>query len=57
MRGNPGYLRPLIIVGASGFGREVACLVKDINRIEPTWNLLGLVDDSLQGNTVEGFLS
>lgn len=49
------YLRPLIIVGASGFGREVACLVKDINRIEPTWNLLGLVDDSLQGNTVEGF--
>ena len=48
-------LRPLIIVGASGFGREVACLVKDINKIKPTWSLLGLVDDNLQGKTVEGF--
>lgn len=48
-------LQPLVIVGASGFGREVACLVEDINAIQPKWNLLGLVDDNLKNDTVEGF--
>lgn len=48
-------LQPLVIVGASGFGREVACLVEDINAIQPKWNLLGLVDDNLKNDTIEGF--
>lgn len=51
----PRTLQSLVIVGASGFGREVACLVEDINNNQPTWNLLGLVDDQLSGQTIEGF--
>lgn len=47
--------KPLVIVGASGFGREVACLVKDINEVKLQYNFLGLVDDALEGATVEGF--
>lgn len=48
-------MKSLVIVGASGFGREVACLVEDINKVKPQYNLLGLVDDALEGATVEGF--
>lgn len=46
--------KPLIIVGAGGFGREVAWLVEDINREKPEWELLGFVDDKGPGTTVEG---
>lgn len=46
---------PLVIVGAGGFGREVVWLVDDINRHEPTWDFLGFVDDSVSGETVEGY--
>ena len=49
-----GKGEPLVIVGAGGFGREVAWLVEDINKVRPTWNLLGFVDDKAQGKTVEG---
>ena len=44
-----------MIVGASGFGREVANLVEDINKQEHKWNLIGLVDDKLEGITVEDY--
>lgn len=47
--------RPLVIVGAGGFGREVAWLVEDVNRVRPTWELLGFVDDHATGQTVEGY--
>jgi sugar O-acyltransferase (sialic acid O-acetyltransferase NeuD family) len=47
-------LRPLIIVGASGFGREVYFQVRDINKAGPTWDVLGFVDDQLEEKTVEG---
>lgn len=47
-------LRPLIIVGAGDFGREVASLVNNINTVEPVWNILGHVDDHLTGITSEG---
>ncbi|MBP5769846.1 MAG: acetyltransferase [Bacteroidaceae bacterium] len=36
---------PIVIVGAGGFGREVASLLKRINRQSPTWELLGFYDD------------
>ena len=48
-------IKDLVIIGASGFGREVANIVEAINRDKPTWNLLGLIDDNLAGNTVEGY--
>ena len=39
-------LKDLYIIGAGGFGREVAWLVERINEKEPTWNLKGFVDDN-----------
>lgn len=36
----------LVIVGASGFGREVLQIVKDINKEKQTWNVLGFLDDN-----------
>lgn len=50
-----GEVKPLIIVGAGGLGREVAWLVEDINKNTPQWNLLGFVDDGVSGSTVEGY--
>ncbi len=48
-------MKPLVIVGAGGLGREVAWLVEDINRRKPEWNFLGFLDDGVQGKTVEGY--
>ena len=44
-------MKDLIIYGAGGFGREIACLVNGINAITPTWNLLGFVDDGVLSGT------
>lgn len=41
-------MKKLIIVGASGFGREVAQWVEDINKVSPTWDILGYLDDNLE---------
>jgi len=48
-------MKPLIIAGAGGLGREVAWLVEDINRVHPKWNFHGFVDDKLKDATVEGY--
>ncbi len=50
-------MKDLIIIGASGFGREVAWLVERINQKASVWNLLGFVDDNpeLQGKKVNGY--
>ena len=50
-------MKDLIIIGAGGFGREVAWLVERINKIEPTWNLLGFIDDneSIIGTIINGY--
>ncbi len=50
-------MKDLIIIGASGFGREVAWLVERINQKSPVWNLLGFVDDNpeLHGKDVNGY--
>jgi len=47
----------IIIIGAGGFGREVAWLVKRINQTKPTWNLLGFIDDceEFHGSTIDGY--
>lgn len=39
-------MKDLYIIGAGGFGREVAWLVERINNVEPTWNLKGFIDDN-----------
>jgi sugar O-acyltransferase (sialic acid O-acetyltransferase NeuD family) len=48
-------MKPLVIIGAGGFGREVACLVNDINQQRLEWNLLGFVDDEDIKQTSESF--
>lgn len=37
----------IAIYGAGGYGREVACLIKAINREFPVWNLIGFFDDTM----------
>jgi len=50
-------MKELIIIGASGFGREVAWLVERINTVEPTWSLLGFLDDNpeMTGKIVDDY--
>ena len=50
-------MKDLIIFGASGFGREVAWLVERINKVSPTWNLLGFMDDAeeIQDSEINGY--
>ena len=38
-------MKDLYIIGAGGFGREVAWLAERINQNKPTWNIKGFVDD------------
>jgi len=45
---------PLAIVGAGGFGREVAWLADDINQDKPTYDFIGFVDDTTT-STPEGY--
>ncbi len=48
-------MKDIAIFGAGGFGREVACLIKLINKEKPTWNFIGFFDDnpSLKGTKNE----
>lgn len=50
-------MKDLYIFGAGGFGREVAWLVDRINKVNPTWNLLGFIDgnDSIQDQVFNGY--
>lgn len=38
-------MEKLVIVGAGGFGREVEWLIKRINKINPTYEVIGYADD------------
>lgn len=50
-------MKEIIIVGAGGFGREVAWLIEEMNKKKKEWNIVGFVDDdkTLQGNIINGF--
>lgn len=50
-------MKDLIIFGASGFGREVAWAVERINAQNPTWNLIGFMDDdeNIQDKEINGY--
>lgn len=49
-------MRDLVIVGAGGFARETAAAVQALNDVQPTWRLLGFLDDNrvLHGTRVSG---
>jgi sugar O-acyltransferase (sialic acid O-acetyltransferase NeuD family) len=44
-------VQDIAIIGAGDFGREVALLVKQINKVAPAWNLLGFYDDNIPKGT------
>lgn len=50
-------MKELIIIGASGFGREVAWLVERINKVQKTWNMIGFLDDNdeIQGKVINEY--
>jgi sugar O-acyltransferase (sialic acid O-acetyltransferase NeuD family) len=56
-------MRDIVIIGAGGFGKEVAWLIEQINCIELKWNLIGFIDDfkpvgeSINGIEILGDLS
>lgn len=39
-------MKDIVIYGAGGFGREIACLVRLINEKESQWNIIGFLDDN-----------
>ena len=41
-------MKDIAIYGDGGFGREVASLIKRINRIENQWNFVGFFDDDFR---------
>ncbi len=41
----------IVIYGVGGFGKEIACVIKRINKIELHWNLLGFIDDGVASGT------
>ncbi len=48
-------MKKIYIVGAGGFGREVAWLIERINLVTPQWSLQGFLDDDvLKHGTKEG---
>lgn len=51
-------MKDIVIIGAGGFGREVAWLIEDINKANKEWNIIGFVDDNerIQGTDVNGYL-
>lgn len=50
-------MKDIVIIGAGGFGREVAWLIEDINQNAQQWNIVGFVDDNekLQGQEYNGY--
>ncbi len=41
-------MKKLIIVGAGGHAREMLEWVKDINKLKPTWDFCGFIDDDAE---------
>lgn len=49
-------LKDIAIFGVGGFGREVLVLIKDINKVVPTYNIVGFFDDGYEkGIMVNGY--
>jgi sugar O-acyltransferase (sialic acid O-acetyltransferase NeuD family) len=47
-------MQDILIIGASGLGKEVAYYIKSINKIEPKFTIIGFIDDnrSLLGSEI-----
>lgn len=40
-------IKDIAIYGAGGLGREIACLIRNINAVKYQWNMIGFFDDSI----------
>ncbi len=48
-------MKKIAIYGSGGFGREVQMLINDINKINPTYKIIGYIDDNKKvGDMVNG---
>ena len=56
MSSGNGSVRPLVVIGSGGFGRETVEAVRAVNAERPTWDLLGFLDDdpALHGTEIDG---
>jgi sugar O-acyltransferase (sialic acid O-acetyltransferase NeuD family) len=52
-------IRPVVIIGAGGLGREVLEILKARNRIVPEYEILGFIDDNKEthGKAINGYRS
>lgn len=50
-------MKDIVIIGSGGFGREVAWLIEDINKVNREWNIIGFVDDNekIKGTKINGY--
>lgn len=51
-------MKKIVLIGAGGFGREVASIIEVLNSIKPTYELLGFLDDGSQykeGMIINGY--
>lgn len=51
-------MKKIVLIGAGGFGREVASIIEVLNSITPTYELLGFLDDGAQyhdGMNINGY--
>ncbi|MBU3220671.1 acetyltransferase [Clostridium algidicarnis] len=50
-------MKDIVIIGSGGFGREVAWLIEDINKVNGEWNIIGFVDDNekIKGTKINGY--
>ena len=50
-------MKKMYIIGAGGFGRETAWLAERINKVSPTWDIQGFLDDNikLHGSQVDSY--
>lgn len=46
-------MKDIVIIGAGGIGREVAWIIEEINEVNPTWNIVGFVDDNIEMHNKE----
>jgi len=44
-------MKRIVLIGASGFGKEVAYIIERINAIKPTYELVGFLDDGAAFNS------
>jgi len=49
-------VRPLLIIGAGGLGRETLAAARATNEVTPTWDVVGFLDDdpTVQGTSIDG---